>query len=541
MFSQFEPNVKATTAFLKLLKVKVNNATVNETLQNHPDWPSLLCISDSFNKWNITNAAGKMEPGKIDELPTPFIAYISNREFPLAIVTQVKDREIELYAKNYNKPLTKNKEDFLKDWTGVYLIAETTEHSGEKGYVLNKRKALIDPFIPAALIILLSVISFLFVYRTVNDSFNIGIIHSGAIYLQYFLLLSGVVVTSLLLWYEVDKNNPVLKKVCTGISKGSCNAILTGKQSKVFAWLSWSEVGFFFFAGSLLLLLFAGIGLPGTLVHIAFLNLLALPYTIFSIYYQWRVAKQWCVLCLAVQALLLLGGINVLANNFITAPYELSIQLLSQSILLYLLPVLLWYAVKPYLLRLQEAKNTKREYLRIKFNAEIFETLLKKQKAITLPVYGLGIDIGNPGATNSIIKICNPYCGPCASAHLKIDRLLEDIPNLNVKIIFTTPNQPQQDAYKPVSHLLAIEEKANNERVMKTALDDWYLSDKKDYALFAAKHPMNGELTKQGEKIEAMDKWCKAMDVRATPTIFLNGYQLPDAYSIEDLQYFLLE
>jgi hypothetical protein len=30
------------------------------------------------------------------------------------------------------------------------------------------------------------------------------------------------------------------------------------------------------------------------------------------------------------------------------------------------------------------------------------------------------------------------------------------------------------------------------------------------------------------------------MDVHATPTIFINGNQLPDAYSIEDLQYFLL-
>ena len=72
-------------------------------------------------------------------------------------------------------------------------------------------------------------------------------------------------------------------------------------------------------------------------------------------------------------------------------------------------------------------------------------------------------------------------------------------------------------------------------------MDDWYLPEKKDYELFAAKYPMNGELLQQGNKIEAMDKWCKAMDIKATPTIFLNGYQLPNAYSIEDLQYFLLE
>ena len=35
MFNQFEPYVKATIAFLKLVNVKVNNASVNETLQNH--------------------------------------------------------------------------------------------------------------------------------------------------------------------------------------------------------------------------------------------------------------------------------------------------------------------------------------------------------------------------------------------------------------------------------------------------------------------------------------------------------------------------
>ena len=65
MFNRFEPNVKATIAFLKLLNVKVTDTTVDDTLQNHPDWPSLLCISDSLNKWNVPNAAGKIEVSEI--------------------------------------------------------------------------------------------------------------------------------------------------------------------------------------------------------------------------------------------------------------------------------------------------------------------------------------------------------------------------------------------------------------------------------------------------------------------------------------------
>jgi uncharacterized membrane protein/thiol-disulfide isomerase/thioredoxin len=539
MFHQYEPNVNATIAFLKLCKVKINGTTVNETLQNHPDWPSLLCVSDSFSKWNVPNAAGKIEPGKIDQLPTPFLAYTNNREYPLVIVTEVTDNSVRCYSKNYNQLTTTGREDFLKNWAGIYLIAEPTEHSGENGYELNKRKALINSLLPVSLFVLLLTLSSLFLYNVINQS-NLFVSTTG-IYLQYFIFITGVVITALLLWYEVDKNNPVLQKVCTGIAKGDCNAILSGKQAKVFNWLSWSEVGFFYFSGGLLVLLFAGPGLTNTVTLLAWLNMLALPYTIFSVYYQWKVAKQWCVLCLAVQALLLLGSINIFANNLLAAPLELSIPFCIKFSLLYLFPVLLWYAARPFILRLQEAKNTKREYLRIKFNTEIFETLLKKQKGITVAADGLGISLGNPGATNTIIKVCNPYCGPCAKAHPKIEKLLEENDNLKAQIIFSVPNQPEEAPYKPVSHLLAIQEKNKDEKTTKNALDDWYLSDRKDYDVFAAKYPMNGELSKQGDKIDLMDKWCKQMDIRVTPTIFLNGYQLPDAYNIEDLQYFLLE
>ncbi len=407
MFNQYEPNVKATIAFLKLLKVKANDATVNEILQNHPDWPGLLCISDTLNKWSIPNGAGKIEPSQINQLPVPFIAYTNDRAHPLSIVTQVADTAIEIFAKNYNTAITKSKEEFLKSWTGIYLIAEPDEHSGEKEYEKNKLKAIISSIIPASLFALLTILSFFSIYSIINHSGNIEVANVTGVYFQYFILLAGAVVTSLLLWYEIDKTNPLLQKVCTGISKGNCNAILTGKQSKLFSWLSWSEVGFFYFTGGLLVLLFAGSDLTSTISLFGWLNVLALPYTVFSVYYQWRVAKQWCVLCLAVQALLVLGGINVLANSFLFPFPLLSAGNFITVLLLFLLPVLIWYAAKPFILRLQEAKNTKREYLRIKFNSEIFETLLKKQKEMNIPADGLGIDLGNPSAPNTLTN--SPY------------------------------------------------------------------------------------------------------------------------------------
>ena len=233
--------------------------------------------------------------------------------------------------------------------------------------------------------VLLTVISFMLLQWDI-DLLEINSIIS--IYLQYLILFTGVVVSLLLLWYEIDGNNPLLQKVCTGIVKGNCDAILSGKQSKVFSWLSWSEVGFFYFTGGLLTLLLAGT-ITNSIVIIAYFNVLALPYTLFSVYYQGRVAKQWCVLCLSVQALLIFGGANVIVTGFLLPIQDLDALVVVKSALLYLVPVLFWYVLKPYLLERQEAKNIKREYLRIKFNTEIFETLLKKQKQITVSTDGI--------------------------------------------------------------------------------------------------------------------------------------------------------
>jgi protein-disulfide isomerase len=543
MFKQYEPIVKATLTYLKLLKVKVNSNTVNDTLQQHPDYPSLLSITDAFNRWNIPSAAIKIDTEQIDQMATPFMLYTNNIHEPLVIVTHVSDTAIEFYANKFKEIEVQNKEEFFenriansltsKELKGVLcILAEPTSASGEKNYVQNKRKQIINRIVPILSCILLATLSFLFINAKTNSSLRGQV----PLFLQYTILLIGVVVSILLLWYEIDRNNPILHKICTGIIKGNCNAILSGKASKVLSWLSWSEVGFFYFAGGFLAVLFTDDALP----IVAWMNLLALPYTIFSIYYQGVVAKQWCMFCLTVQALLIAGGVNVFAFQLYQNLFYVNTITFIMVMMLYLLPVLVWYSIKPYLLQLQQAKTTERLFARLKFNPEVFETLLHKQKQITQSVTTLGIDIGNIDAKNTLIKVCSPYCGPCAKAHPKIEKLLEETNNLKAKIIFTATNHEGDIRYKPAAHLLAIAAQGNA-ALTQQALDDWYLTDKKDYEVFAAKYPLKDELQQQGNKIEAMDKWCKITDIQYTPTIFINGHQLPDVYDMEDLSYFLLE
>ncbi len=532
MWFSYAPEIKAVIRFTELLKVKVSRATISATLQAHPDWPSLLCISDSLKKWKVPNAAAKIAPSEIDELPVPFIAYLPGQPAPLSVVTAYNAETVTAYSGNYEKPRTIQRDSFLEQWQGVYLIAEPDGESGEAAYNQKKRNAFIKSLVPVSLVLLVLGICIFLLNRNLQYELPSAV---ASTWVQFSILAAGTFIAILLLWYETDRNNPVLKKVCGAVAQGNCGAILTSKASKIFDWLSWSEAGFFFFAGSLLNL----VANPyNPLLNV--LSLLALPYIFFSVYYQWRIAKQWCVLCLAVQALLLAWGMNVLLSGNPLFLKGLNADMLLLAMALYLLTALAWYVIKPVLKTQQRAKEEKRQYLRMKFNTEVFETLLAKQQKITSPIEGLGIVLGNPQAKHEIVKVCNPYCNPCALAHPRLENILEQNPDLKARIIFNATNNEGDFRAEVVKHLLAVQAEGNAV-ITREAVDAWYSAETKDYNLFATRYPTNGAIKQQDGKVEAMDEWCKMNNIQFTPTFFINGKQLPNAYSIDDVQYFLAE
>ncbi len=208
------------------------------------------------------------------------------------------------------------------------------------------------------------------------------------------------------------------------------------------------------------------------------------------------------------------------------------------ALISFTLPIFFWLFTKPFLLKAQAGDRYKKELARLKYNPEIFNALLSKQKTVSASTDGLGITLGNPAAKNTIIKVCNPNCGPCAKAHKIIDEILEDNEDVKVQIIFTATNDEKDSRAEPVKHLMALAEKGDK-KFIQASLADWYNAEKRDYQVFAEKYKMNGELEKQGDKLEVMDKWCKEMRIEGTPTFFVNGYQLPAVYKIEDVKYLL--
>ncbi len=311
--------------------------------------------------------------------------------------------------------------------------------------------------------------------------------------------------------------------------------------------MSWSEVGFFYFAGTFLFLLFPGLEYATKISVLALSNLIAAPYILFSVYYQWKVVKQWCPLCLTVQAVLLGELVWSMLN---LSGYPVNMQSLSgtnltgyaknvilPALFCLAIPMVLWFALKTIVKSAKEAPTYKAAYKRLLYNPETFHHLLQQQPVAPDGYQDLGITIGNPNAEHTIIKVCNPYCGPCAKAHPVLDEIIHNNHNVKLKLIFTASNDEGDIRGAAARHLIAISKK--NPEQTEQALDDWYLAEKKDYASFASKYIMNGELKEQEDEIDRMKKWCGEAEISFTPTIYVNGHRLPERYKIEELKYIL--
>ncbi|MBS1599975.1 MAG: thioredoxin domain-containing protein [Bacteroidetes bacterium] len=524
----------AVSTLLQLHGVHVTETTVRDTLKSHPNFPSLLSISDSFRQWNVDTLALRLSPEQLKEVPLPFIAHLRGHSTSFVVVKELSQDQIT-YIDDNRKELKVEPNHFYANWDGTVLAVEANSESGEKNYQKNLRKEWWNniriPIIVAALFVI-GIIQAIRFYFTPAVNVYDTIYFTGA----WILNALGVVVTSLLLWYEYDENNPGLKKICSIGAKTNCDAILTSRASKAFKNVSWSEIGFVYFTGSFFYLILGSYN-PYFFYPLVLLNVSAAPYILFSVYYQGVIAKQWCVLCLMIQALLF--------TEFLTAVFTHQVGMnifsdwrnmnLSAVFIAYFIPAAIWIIAKPYIYKAKEGKQLKYDLVKFKNNAEIFNGLLKQQVAMKADARGLGITIGNPDAENTILKVCNPFCGPCANAHPKIEKLIHENNNWKAQIIFI--NYLEGDAgTKAAKHLMAIAEVSDRAATNK-ALDDWYGAEEKKYDVFAKKYPVNGELEKQEQKIQAMHEWCTEEKIEHTPTIYVNGYRLPEQYEITDLNF----
>ncbi|MBC6109554.1 thioredoxin domain-containing protein [Pedobacter fastidiosus] len=516
--------VGVTQLLIKKLNAKVTAGTIENKLEDHPGYPNLLALSDCLDEWKIEHQVFQIQIDSYDpnDFMFPFLAHTKENTGRLILVEKIIDGTI-YYSDELKKNNKMPEENFLFLWDGIVLHAKVTNQSEEKDFFQNRIKYALKKIAFPLLIILGTLILYLLLSL---HSFEIA----------YLILsvtkIAGVIISILLLSQSINSNNPFIQNLCGLTGKSDCNALLKSDAAKVTSWLSWSEVGFFYFAGSLLSLLIN----INTLGILAWLNVFVLPYTIYSISYQYR-TKNWCVLCCSVQAILVLEFLLNISFSHFTGTFS-NLSLLPISLIIgFLVPLLAWGLIKQSLLNASKIKPLQQQLKKFKYNSDLFKQSLTNQPRYAVPDELKPIILGNRESEQAITIVSNPYCRPCSKAHKTIEDWLKQDENLKVKIIFTNGGTFDDDRSKIVQHMTSLNLYADEE-IVETALSEWYGETNKVYNEWAKHYPI-----KKTEDITDITKrqkeWCELAEINYTPTILVNGYKLPEPYRLDDLKYLL--
>jgi len=540
---------KATNTFvtlLDLLGVKHTKSFSDKYFNEHPQKNNLYGLSKMLADYGIRNAATQIEDKGKDlfNIECPFVAHAGG---DFSVVFQVDSNKVHFLR--YGNKLSVPVDQFIQSWSGIILLAETSPESGEPDYREHRKK---DLFILAqqAVIAIAGILILGFAY--INNIFFSPISPTSpysilGITSLLFVNLIGVFICNLLVLKQLRIQSRYVDKICTLFSKSDCNNVLESDAAKLFGVFGWSEIGLGYFTANIMILLF----LPHLIPCLAIINILSLPYTVWSVWYQKVKARQWCPLCLIVQVLLwCIFLLNCLFGYFHFPDFLCFPGLYIQHILLvgciYAIPIFALTLLLPKLSEGNQVEQLRQEINSIKANDKLFKTLLMQQ-----PFYEVNDSdstilfspspSGREGVVPLFITILtNPFCNPCAKMHTRIDKLITRTgelacsPNICIQYIFSAFGESLEYANR---YFIAIYLERGKETAWQL-YSEWFEKGKALKEEFFKSLQL--DMTNPAIEVEFQkhQSWKEKTQLRATPTIIVNGYKLPENYKIEDLRHF---
>ena len=505
------------TTFLDLVGVKYTDSFSLQYFNEHPHKYNLFGLSSMLKDYGIENVGIKIsDKNEIRSIQPPFIAHTGN---DFAVVETIDKDNIRFVEGN--KRIKIPLDEFIKIWTGYALIAEPCKTSKEPDYEIHSRKELFHNLRKVTILIILA---FLFAFAFIS---NKSYLYSGVVLLMIINAV-GIYISYLLILKQLHIQSNYADRLCSLFKYNDCNNILESDAAKLFGVIGWSEVGLGYFISNAVILLF----LPFFVSSLLIINILCLPYSFWSIWYQKFKAKQWCPLCLGV--MLLLWGIFITGMGFgfidlsVISFWELAI---AGSI--YMISILIINMLIPVIARSSNMENIRYEINSIKANEDVFTALLRKQPQFEVTKDTSRILMGNPDANLLITVFSNPHCNPCSWMHKRINKLLEQNKHICVQYIFSSFNEDLEISNK---YLIGSYFQKNGEA--KDIYDQWFEKGKFNKEEFFKLYSVRTDTQEVIREFDLHEQWKEQSGLRATPTILVNGYKLPDNFKIEDMRYF---
>lgn len=508
------------TSYLELLGVKYTHLYSDKYFEQHPHKYNLFGLSKMLAEYDIESKGIRIDNKEaiIHKLNTPFIAHLGT-EF--VAVKAINSQKVD-YIWNGDR-ITVDKNTFLEKWSGNCLLAETNEHSKEPDYKKNQRDEIISHSLK--IILIMAVVLFFFISFLTNKIYE----HTGNLLLLTVNIL-GIYISYLLVQKQMNKSSKYADKICSLFKQNDCNDILDTSVAKLGGIIGWSEIGLGYFISNILIITL----FPSLTTYLALVNICALPYTVWSIWYQKFKAKQWCTLCVIVQLLLwAIFSIN-LVFSYIQLPSSFVISDILSTGIIYAVPALLINLFLPVYTRSKRINHISHEINNLKMSDEVFLSSLKQQQQIEAKDSDSRILFGDPNARLKITVLTNPHCNPCSIMHKRLIKLLKDTNNkICVQYVFSSFHESLDD-----SCLFLISTYLNNEKeTVHKIYHEWYSGGNQEKESFFKKYNFTEDKEARLE-FNKHTQWKEINKLTATPTVIINGYNFPENYKIEDMKYF---
>lgn len=512
---------KVVIEYLKYLGISFSEEYCERIIVSHPDYPSLLSVSDAFVRLGIPCQIGRIESEHLSKIEFPFLIHQEGLGGGLVLVRN-------------KESLTKDHID-LAHWNGIVLKAEPVAEIKDRAHNRKYRKERLTKNI--MLVLAASLFGVLLIPMLQTFSWVNSVLLTTA--------TSGFILGYLLIAKELGVTYKPVESFCNTSTRANCDKILNSEGGKIFDFFSLSEAVIIYFIFQLILagtvIPFSDIIAPYLWVLIV-LSALSIPIVVYSIYYQGVVAKTWCKLCMLVNAILVAQAV-FLVVLFIqgTIPVQ-SIELLPFVFSLFLMMVVATsiVLVKEKFQKINEAVNEGIAANRLKYDPEVFTHFLLQGQKMDIGAFDKKMIIGNPTAPIKLIMVASLRCYPCKLAFEDVIALEEDFPNeISIELRFVKSAQNLVHGIPASTYLIKYweqfiygkkEEAQNTKRLIR----DWYANMKATE--FEKVYPDEPSITTEENGLGSQHfKWIIEHKINRTPTFLLNGYPLPSKYGIKDL------
>ncbi len=511
-----DKGIESVFSYLKSQKIYQNKQNFSFQVKSHIDYPSLLSFSDTLNFLDIPNVAFNFPFEEIDRLPDSFVALLGKEHQQSDLFHITKQGNNYLYRQE-KKTIKVTKEKLEVLWKNVVLLVEMPEENLEK----SKSK------IPVG--ILLAILAMFVLSAVYFFSYSWPLLIFG------FLSLIGLYLSVEALKVEFGIDSKISNSFCNIVVNADCGQVINSTKNKWLQKIKISDISLWFFASQILaLFVFSVAGfLDKFLSYMIFGLLFSIPMTFYSIYFQYKIEKKWCPICLVIIGIIYVELAFLL---FVKPDFYFEAKTLLLFFIIFLIIAGLIYLLKPVFLERKDFSEKYIKQLRFLRNYEIFKnTLQKSDTKIFEKEY---IVLGNRESKHKISIVTSPFCGYCKDAHHILDKILSrhsDKVAISIRFNF---DENFDEIQKNLFLRLAEIYEQNDDYFMK-ALNEWF--ENKNFESWFSKFGALENTESVREKLKDITEENSVFGLNFTPDIFLNQYNFPKQYDRENLEYYITD